>query len=53
MEYKGECVISKQMKVEIKNNIVWQIVLPSRVYYFEDLEKNSQRWSDVLEDFIK
>lgn len=27
MEYKGECVISPAMKVEIKNTIVWQIVL--------------------------
>lgn len=53
MEYKGECLILNSMKIEIKNNIVWQIVLPSRVYYFEDLEKNSQRWADVLEPLAK
>lgn len=53
MEYKGECVISPAMKVEVKNTIVWQIVLPGRIYYFEDLEKNSQRWADVLTELAK
>jgi len=53
MEFKGEITISTQLKIEVQNNIVWRVVVPNRIYYFEDLEKNTQRWQEAVEAVIK
>lgn len=45
---KGEVPWSSKLYVEIKNDVVWRINTPKRIYYLEDLKKNSQRWAEVI-----
>lgn len=45
---KGEVPWSKKLYIEIRNDVVWRINTPKRIYYLEDLKKNSQRWADAV-----
>jgi len=54
MVYKGECELDKvNLKVIVDNSICFRAVLPNRTYFFEDLEKNPQRWQDAIEEVLK
>jgi len=51
-EFKGEVPWSadeQKFSVFVKDNINWQITIPNRVYYFEDLSKNAGRWKEIFE----
>jgi len=52
MEFKGEVTWNddeKKFSVYVKDDVVWRINIPNRVYYFEDLSKNAQRWKEAIE----
>jgi len=53
MKQKGEIPLSKDLKVEIKNNISWCIHVPKRTYVLEDhINKDPQKWRDALDKVI-
>jgi len=50
MEFKGEIPWDNhQLKVTVKNDIVWNITIPKRVYDLEDVRKEAGRWKDAIE----
>eukprot|EP01127_Copromyxa_protea_P013708 TRINITY_DN3705_c0_g1_i1.p1 TRINITY_DN3705_c0_g1~~TRINITY_DN3705_c0_g1_i1.p1 ORF type:complete len:283 (-),score=51.37 TRINITY_DN3705_c0_g1_i1:5-853(-) len=56
MDFKGEVPWSedeKKLTVTVKDDVDWRITTPNRVYYFEDLEKNGQRWKEIIEKLQK
>jgi len=50
MEFKGEIPWdNNNLKVTIKNDIVWTISIPKRVYDLEDVSKEANRWKEAIE----
>jgi len=50
-EFKGEVPwdFGDKLKVEVRNDIVWRIVTPKRIYDLEDMEHDAQRWKTAIE----
>uniref|UniRef100_A0A6B2L505 non-specific serine/threonine protein kinase n=1 Tax=Arcella intermedia TaxID=1963864 RepID=A0A6B2L505_9EUKA len=53
MELKGEILWDKTLKVAVKNDVVWTVSIPKRVYDFEDISKEASRWKEGIEKLQK
>jgi len=50
MEFKGEIPWDNvQLKVNVKNDVIWSISIPKRVYDLEDVSKEAARWKEAIE----
>jgi len=50
MEFKGEIPWDKEnLKVTVKNDVIWTITIPKRVYDLEDVSKEAARWKQAIE----
>jgi len=49
MELKGEIPLDHQIKVEVKDDVIWRILIPKRIYELEDLTRDASRWQEALE----
>jgi len=49
MEFKGEIPWdSTNLRVEVKSDVVWRIVIPKRIYDLEDMQKEASRWEEAI-----
>eukprot|EP01126_Amoeba_proteus_P031570 TRINITY_DN3094_c0_g1_i5.p1 TRINITY_DN3094_c0_g1~~TRINITY_DN3094_c0_g1_i5.p1 ORF type:complete len:453 (-),score=94.70 TRINITY_DN3094_c0_g1_i5:254-1612(-) len=55
MDFKGEIPWGdeKRLKIEVKNDVEWRVVIANRIYFLEDLSKNAQRWKEAVEKLQK
>jgi len=44
MVQKGEIAWSNKLKVNIKDDVFFKVVIPGRSYELQDLQKDSNRW---------
>jgi len=50
MEFKGEIPWDNtNLKVIVKNDVIWTTHIPKRVYDFEDVSKEAGRWKEAIE----
>jgi len=50
MEFKGEIPWDNMsLKVNVKNDVLWNISIPKRVYDLEDVNKEAPRWKEAIE----
>jgi len=50
MEFKGEIPWDNtNLKVIVKNDVIWTTSIPKRVYDFEDVRKEAGRWKEAIE----
>jgi len=50
MEFKGEIPWDNMnLKVIVKNDVIWTTSIPKRVYDFEDVRKEAGRWKEAIE----
>jgi 3-phosphoinositide dependent protein kinase-1 len=49
MEQKGEIPFDPAMKVEIRDDVIWRIVVPKRIYELEDVQREATRWQEAIE----
>jgi len=53
MVLKGEIVWSNKLKVVIKDDVFFKVVIPGRNYELQDLQKDSNRWLVAINKAIE
>jgi len=51
MEFKGEVPWDSQLRVEVKNDTLWKIIIPKRAYDLEDVQRDAYRWKTAIEKY--
>jgi len=49
MELKGEIPFDPSLKVEIRDDVIWRIVVPKRIYELEDIQRDATRWQESID----
>jgi len=49
MELKGEIPLDPTLKVEIRDDVFFRIIVPKRIYELEDMTRDSSRWQDAID----
>jgi len=49
MELKGEIPFDPTLKVEVRDDVIWRIIVPKRVYELEDMQREATRWQDAID----
>eukprot|EP01125_Pyxidicula_operculata_P001189 TRINITY_DN1112_c1_g1_i1.p1 TRINITY_DN1112_c1_g1~~TRINITY_DN1112_c1_g1_i1.p1 ORF type:complete len:452 (-),score=128.34 TRINITY_DN1112_c1_g1_i1:385-1740(-) len=53
MKFKGEVPWDPEnIKVDVRNDVAFRIIVPKRIYEMEDMRRDANRWKDAIEKLV-